>query len=471
MTHRGITAFLAGLAALVFLLVQQTVLLSGCAQIGAPTGGPKDSLPPQLVGANPSLKSVNVTGNRITLSFNEYVEVKEAFTNVLVSPLPKNSPVVDFRLKTVTVRLKDTLLPNTTYSINFGNAIVDVNEGNALKDFTYVFSTGPRIDSFKLGGKVLLAETGKVDSTMMALLYRNAPDSAVEKRRPDYMTRLNGDGTFTFVNLPAGRFKLYALKDSDGSKSYTSKTEAFAFADNDIVVADSTPATTLYAYSEQKDNRNNRSEGSGNAAPANDKRLRYNQSLENGQQDLLGKLVLSFNRRLTKVDTGFIVLADTNYQPVGGAKAVLDSSGKNFTIAHAWQPSGAYCLLVNNRLAQDSAGNQLTKADTLRFTAKKEEDYGKLTLRFKQLDTALHPVLQFVQGENIFFTHRITGPEATWPLFRPGEYELRILYDTNRNGQWDPGSYQQKRQPERSVPLSQKLGIRANWENERDINL
>jgi hypothetical protein len=104
-------------------------------------------------------------------------------------------------------------------------------------------------------------------------------------------------------------------------------------------------------------------------------------------------------------------------------------------------------------------------------TAKKEEDYGKLVLRFKQLDTALHPVLQFVQGENITISHRITAPEFNWPLFRPGEYELRILFDTNQNGQWDPGSYQQKRQPEKAVPLKQKLSIRANWENERDINL
>ena len=115
-----------------------SVGITGCGQIGMPTGGPRDSIPPRLVSASPALNSTNVTSNKITLTFNEYVDLKEAQTNVLISPYPKKNPSVDFKLKTVTVKLKDTLLPNTTYSINFGSAIVDNNEGNPYKDFTYV---------------------------------------------------------------------------------------------------------------------------------------------------------------------------------------------------------------------------------------------------------------------------------------------------------------------------------------------
>ena len=143
---------------------------SGCGKIGMPTGGPKDSIAPRLVNASPKLKSTNVRGNKITLTFNEYVELREAQTNVLISPYPKKSPSVDYKLRTVTVKLKDTLLPNTTYSINFGNAIVDINEGNPYKNFTYVFSTGNTIDSLMLTGKVLIAETGKADSTLILAL-------------------------------------------------------------------------------------------------------------------------------------------------------------------------------------------------------------------------------------------------------------------------------------------------------------
>jgi Bacterial Ig-like domain len=466
---KGISTFWVGFVGLGLLLAQQTALLSGCAQISAPTGGPKDSLAPKLMGANPQLKSVNVTGNKITLYFDEYVEVKDAFNNVLVSPLPKKAPTVDYKLKTVTVKLKDTLLPNTTYSINFGNAIVDINEGNTLNNFTYVFATGNKIDSLQIKGKVLLAETGKADSTLVAMLYRDAPDSAVEKSRPDYISRISGDGSFTFTNLPQGQFKVYALKDGDGSKSYNAKTESFAFLDVAIVLADSTPNLNLFAYSEQKDTRNAKPDVA--TPPTADKKLKYNTSLNNGLQDLLGNLVITFNRPLKAYNEGFVVLADTNYQPIAGTKFMADSSRKNITATTNWVPGNPYCLLINNQLGEDSLGVRLTKMDTLRFTAKKEEDYGKLVLRFSNMDTAKHMVLQFVQGDNVVKSQAINAKEWSDKLFVPGEYELRILYDTNKNGKWDPGSYSQKRQPERVVPLAQKLSIKANWDNERDINL
>lgn len=466
---KGISAFWIGFWGLALLLAQQTTLLSGCAQISAPTGGPKDSLAPKLVAANPKLKSVNVANNKITLYFDEYVEVKDAFNNVLVSPLPKNNPVVDYKLRTVTVRLRDTLQPNTTYSINFGNAIVDINEGNALKNFTYVFATGDKIDSLQLKGKVLLAENGKTDSTLVAMLYRDAPDSAVQKRRPDYITRIQGDGSFTFTNLPAGQFKLYALKDGDGSKSYNAKTELFAFADDAILVGDSTPATTLLAYSEEKDTRNNKPDVSTPATA--DKKLKYTTSLNGGLQDLLGNLVISFNRPLKAYNEGFITLADTNYRPIAGAKITADSSRKSITVAAAWVPGNAYCLLVNNQLGEDSLGAKLTKSDTVRFVAKREEDYGKLTLRFSNVDPAKQLVFQFVQGDNVVKSFAITSRGWSEKLLVPGDYEIRILHDTNKNGKWDTGNYGQKRQPELVVPLPQKLSIKANWENERDINL
>jgi len=235
------------------LLYCLAIYNAGCAQIGSPTGGPRDTIPPRLVSASPKLNSTNVRGNKITLTFNEYIDLKETQTNVLISPYPKKTPSIDFKLKTVTVKLKDSLLPNTTYSINFGNAIVDNNEGNPLKDFTYIFSTGNNLDSLILTGKVLIAETGKADSTLIAMLYRNADDSAVQKRKPDYIARLNGDGSFEFINLPPGNFNIYALKDGDGGKTYNSKKELFAFADTAIIVSEKPEPVILYASALEKE--------------------------------------------------------------------------------------------------------------------------------------------------------------------------------------------------------------------------
>jgi hypothetical protein len=425
---------------IVSLLYIFTVGNAGCGQIGMPTGGPKDSIPPRLVNASPALNSVNVKDNKITLTFNEYVDLKEAQTNVLISPLPKKQPSIDFKLKTVTVKLKDTLLPNTTYSINFGSAIVDNNEGNPYKDFTYVFSTGPQIDSFMLSGKVIIAETGKYDSTLLAMLYRKTDDSAVQKNKPDYVTRLNGDGSFTFVNLPAGSFNVYALKDGDGGKTYNSKKEMFAFANAPVSIGAKNEPAILYASAMEKESSNTKA-----LKPVFAKKLVYTAASALQGQDLLSPFELSFNNPLKKIEQAKLILRDSNYKPVPAPGWIIDSSRTKITLAVKWQEAMDYRIIMDTSAIIDSANNHLTKADTIRFTTKQQSDYGNVVLRFSNLDLAKHPVLQFVLGEVI---------EESYPLTA-----------------LDPGNYSKKLQPEKAITLKDRLAIKANWDNERDIKL
>ena len=164
--------------------------------MGYPTGGPKDSLPPVLIKATPEINTVNFSGNKITLQFNEYIDIQNIQDNLLVSPLAKKNPNVSGNLKTLVIKLRDTLKQNTTYTLQFGNAIKDVNEGNVLKNFSFAFSTGNHVDSLFLSGKVTLAQTGKTDSSLVVLLYKNINDSTVYKERPDYIAKLNGKGEF-----------------------------------------------------------------------------------------------------------------------------------------------------------------------------------------------------------------------------------------------------------------------------------
>ncbi len=442
---------------------------SGCAQIGAPTGGPRDTIPPRLLKASPALNSTGFTGNKVTLTFNEYINLDDVQGNVIISPLQKNSPAINFKLKTVTVKLKDSLLPNTTYSINFGNAIKDNNEGNPVKDFTYVFSTGSTIDSLQLAGKVILAETGKTDSTMFAMLYRNVDDSAVQKRKPDYIAKLKGDGTFRFKNLSAGKYKIYALKDGDGGKTYNSKAELFAFADHDIVVGASNEPVTIYASAEEKDSRNLPTT-TVKVLPG-DKKLKYTTAVALQGQELTDALELSFNHPLRKFDSSKIILTDTNYNLIKPVQFIIDSSRKKIMLSVKWQEDTKYRLIVNSAVATDSAGNSLTKSDTIHFTSKKETDYGNVVLRFTRLDLSKHPVLQIVTGDEVKFSFPLTSVEWSKKMFKPGEYEMRILYDDNGNGKWDPGHYSKKIQPEKAITLPQKLSVKANWDNEQDIKL
>ena len=189
-----------------FILFVSITVVSGpgCANIIPPEGGLRDSLPPVLTKSTPRDSTINFEGNKVTLSFDEYIQIDNFQQNVLVSPVAKTPPTYNLKLNTLSVRLRDTLEPNTTYSINFGNSIKDVNEGNVMKNFTYVFSTGPTIDNLTFSGNVIMAETGKTDSTLIVILHKSGTDSAVMKERPRYMAKLNGKGAFAFRNLPAG---------------------------------------------------------------------------------------------------------------------------------------------------------------------------------------------------------------------------------------------------------------------------
>ncbi|MEO6584440.1 MAG: Ig-like domain-containing protein [Ferruginibacter sp.] len=439
--------------------------LSSCAQISAPTGGSRDTIAPVLIKAEPANFTTNFTGNKIVLTFDEYINVENIQENVLVSPLQKTNPIINYNFKNVTIKFRDTLLPNTTYAINFGNALKDLNENNPFPNFTYTFSTGNRIDSLKFSGKVLLAETGIADSTLLAMLYVDLSDSAVLKKRPNYISKLNREGNFTFYNLPAGIFKLYALKDGDGGKTYNSKSETFAFLDTSITVAETNTDVTLYAYEEIR----KPATGTTNR-PVLQKRLSFITGLVAQKQDVMQPLQLTFNNPIKIFNNSKISLTDTNFiaKP---ATFTFDSTRRKLTVNTNWQQDFNYALIIQKEALQDSADNFLPRNDTLYFTTKKAEDYGAVELRFTNLSLSQKPLLQFVVNDVVQFSYPLKGNNLSVKMIQPGEYTIRILYDLNGNGIWDAGNYEKKLQPEKAITLPQKLSVRANWDNELDINL
>src|ERR1700678_2542476 len=169
-----------------FLLIAGAATHMGCAVRMAPSGGPKDTLPPVLVSALPVEFSKHISDKKIVFKFDEYIDGKDIRTELVVNPVPKVEPITDAHLQTVTIKLKDTLQPNTTYTLNFYKGIKDVDEGNILRNFTYVFSTGDHIDSGQFTGAVVLAQTGKTDSSLVVVLLKKLDDSAVFKERPRY---------------------------------------------------------------------------------------------------------------------------------------------------------------------------------------------------------------------------------------------------------------------------------------------
>jgi len=442
------------------------VLTSGCAQIVTPTGGKRDSIPPVLLTANPPSHTTNFKGNRITLNFNEYVELNQLRENLLVSPNPKNDPYVDYKLKTVSIKLRDTLQPNTTYTIDLGNALRDINEGNILRNFSYVFSTGRFVDSLKFSGKVILAETGKPDSTLQAYLYNNLIDSAVQTQKPKYIARLDSSGNFSFKNLAAGTYNIFALKDGDGGKTYNSPVEMFAFADSVININTHTASIKLYAFTEEKE----KPRVTKSTTPV-EKKLKYSAKIPSQKQDILNDLIIEFNKPLKNFDPQKILLTDTLNNNYKDFTVSIDSTSKKISIKNKWLSDSTYRLIILNDVGSDSTGLTLAKSDTIRFKTKSETEYGSLKITFTNFNKLQNLVLQFVQNNEVEKSYPLTA--ATWsaPLFEPGDYELRILYDENKNELWDTGNYSKKIQPEKVYSIPQKLNIKANWENERDIEL
>lgn len=223
--------------------VAASLWAASCASMGTPSGGPRDERPPRMVRANPAPGSTGVTHDRIVIDFDEIVNVKDAFTKVVVSPPTKSVPRVASQGRRVTVDFQDSLLPNTTYTIDFANTIEDNNEGNKLQGFTYTFSTGPSIDSLRVSGMVISARESEPQQGMVVAIYSNLADSAFSTLRPDRLAKTDDRGRFTIRGLAPGSYRLFAVADLDNDYHHANPEEDMAFYE--FTVSPSTEYTTV----------------------------------------------------------------------------------------------------------------------------------------------------------------------------------------------------------------------------------
>lgn len=219
-----------------------------CAKRGSITGGLKDTLAPVLVSSDPENYSTNFKGSTITLNFDEYVKLKNTNKQLIISPPLKSEPLItpSTASRFIKLEIRDTLQPNTTYSFNFGQAITDNNEGNALNQFKYVFSTGDHIDSLKLNGRIKDAHEKYVDNFVSVMLYEindKFTDSTIYKQFPRYITNtLDSMRTFQFENLKEGKYLLVALKDKGSNNKFNPKDDKIGFLKSYITI----PTDTVY---------------------------------------------------------------------------------------------------------------------------------------------------------------------------------------------------------------------------------
>lgn len=220
-----------------------------CANMQRPTGGPKDSIPPQLLEVSPENLSRNFEAKEIILTFDEFIKTVNPGKEFSISPDVPTQPLYKVRKKRLIIELPDSLEENTTYTINFGKGLVDFNEGNPFINYNFVFATGDVLDSLSISGRVRNGYTQEFDldkdKEVIALLIPTRQDSIFGKKKASYYTNVDSSGNFQFNNLREDTYRIYALKDVNNDKIFNGNDEWIGFLQDSIELTENVSGIEL----------------------------------------------------------------------------------------------------------------------------------------------------------------------------------------------------------------------------------
>jgi len=467
------------------------MLMAGCANIVPPGGGPKDETPPGLVSISPADSQLRTRVSEIILQFDEYIELKDAATQVQISPLLPIPLTVTGLNKRVKVVIPDSLLlEETTYRISFGSAIQDIHEGNAYKAKGYTFSTGDYFDSLSLAGTVYDARTGLPDTSALVMLYSaDESDSAIVRHKPMYVVHADPSGNFLLQGLPPRMFRLYALRDANGNLTYDGGSEWIAFIDSAIrPTAGTTADLRLRTFPESMGNTTSDS-GSNSREPAVSAFSRgrtvsskdiaagaYRVGVDTGEvtkrtQEITEPITILLSRRLSGTMNPsriFLSLDSAGTTIEMPLHITRDMTGLLYRLATEWREDAVYTLRLQKGFAADSSGADLLPGRYI-FRTKRDEDYGKLRVHLPSKYYGRSHILQVVNERDTVYQQPVTDTMVNLLRIQPGMYTMRIIEDVNENGRWDAGDLFLRRQPEVVVPYNNIITLKPGWEQEIDF--
>lgn len=499
-----------------------------CASPQPITGGTKDESPPSIIEeASTPNKQTNFKSKEIVLLFDEWVTLNDIYNQMVISPLMPDDPEITQKGKAIVIALPDSLRENTTYTMNFGNAITDLNEGNILENYVFVFSTGPELDSLSLNGIVTDAITLKPMEDVWVMLYPTGIDSAVYKRKPEYLGKTDITGKWSISYLRPDSFNVVALKDENVNFLYDQENEYFGWLDTPIhtaevagslleirvfprekrigaqevinfvpgwikIIADlpfPKPApqllppidSTIYFWDTDTlhvwfhPSRNY----SGNVIFEKDTtqvRVTSEKSLidlpapikqVSGRISPGGVAIFASQVPLVQLDSTQIVLMLDSLERIPVSIYIDETDPRQFRIKALWTEEHRYELIFLPDAIKDYWGrtNDTTQHSTV---VSGSDQYGELTVSIDSLDAAKQYVVFLKEGQQIVDTFVVANTASNKRVIRnllPAAYTIEIIEDLNMNGAWDTGSYQDRRQPERKlIFIPEKL--RAGWEQE-----
>lgn len=554
-------------------------MLCRCANVVTPSGGPKDEKTPVVLEASPANNSTNFKGKSIHLTFDEFVTLNNPSNTVLISPPMNKKPTYRTSGKTVIIRFEEPLRPNTTYSINFGDAIKDLHEGNVFSGYTFNFSTGEKIDSLSLNGKVTSASTLKPMEGMIVGLYSPdndtiTIDSLPYRVKPDYITITDKNGNFKFSGLADKEYLIFALKDNNSNLIYDLPNEEIAFYSDLVkpyfvdyhIVKDTTsndsvpqlkqdkhpsyelfsfvqedsiqkifkkelvedgllrfvfryPAqnvdiqpvealpdtfdilpvyttrkdTVLWYFTPTKDSlwisindgvnisdtthyslkprksvtrrRRNQEE------TTTTKRLTIKNNLKGNKLKPYQPLIFSFNEPITALNehdtTIFIADKDTIINDLHFVKE--DEYGFRFRLEKELEPEKKYQILIPDSTFFGFRGytNDTIKTS---FVVQEESAFGNIYLTVDVPEGVPQVIIELMteQGKTIDKQILTKSQDLAFEFLDPGKYKLKATIDLDANGEWSPGNFAKRQQPEKIVFYNGILEVRANWDIDLD---
>jgi len=504
------------------LAVLAVILMIACASPKPLTGGPKDTLPPRILDyeSTPN-KQTNFHEKEITITFDEWIELKNVDQQLVISPLMPKKPEIKQKGKGIVITLPDSLKDNTTYTLNFGNAIQDLNEGNPLENFSFIFSTGAFLDSIQLGGKVTDAATLKPGIDLWVMLYPTGNDSAVYSEKPLYLAKTNKEGMWSISNVRTDSFRVVALKDDNLNLLYDPDNELFGWLDE---IQSSPISSTLPEITVSLKSKRPLVQEVIQVAPGYITAIvpgplpkiipEFQPPLVNPMyawvgdslfiwsspditysgKAILGKdttrireplflknkpLLISFlagrvypyddvrmqaNVPILHIDSSLIQLSKDTitgipFQPFSSQRIIHIKSG--------WVPASRYTVKLLPGAITDVWER---KSDSIQFSfvVNALDQYSNLEMKLSGLDSTTHYVVFVMTGNVInrkYFIHQQSVAEFTSRGMEPGKYTIELVEDRNNNGAWDPGDYDLKRQPERKMIFTPE-NLRAGWDVE-----
>ncbi len=517
--RRHIVAGLRGIVVLLFA----SAFLSRCASMMAPTGGPKDTLPPVIVNMTPDNFSTDrptVGHPKIYIEFDEFVQLKDQQKEFFTSPQMKKKPTLTLRGRGVVIQLRDTLEANTTYALNFGSALRDNNEGNPLYSMRYVFSTGPEIDSMILSGYT--ADAYKADSVSKTFVWffpadsvENVAeyDSTIFKYKPAVIARAENNGIFIAQNLKPVSYRVYAVQDKNDNQMYEPGTDQVGFLDGTYNPAElpdtirgsvsyyrhdsvnllqrvTEPLKLSWHFIETKEQQRKREKlererrkaeeaGEEWTEPKPDNPFGFKLPLS-GEVNPENHLTVDFDYPLARVDSAALLLTVTRSD-----KSVEDiplhfvpdtASLRRWHLRAPWKPDGQYTLTIPEGAITDIAGfsndsivGKYTVSDPEKFATVKIAVEGRPGMQY---------IVQLLDGGGVLKQERrnvVSGP-VQFNYVPPGEIKFRIIEDVNGNGRWDSGDVVARRQPERAEMFADSNGeetfaTKANWDIEFTMDM